>query len=86
VLEHVVFVVGLFDEPTSSDERVDGGGCGNSRAEERLTVDLAHLSAASLDDRVRADHLQVEHEPARLDRFDHVAQDVHDVLRLDSSE
>jgi hypothetical protein len=30
--------------------------------------------------------LQVEYEPAGLDRLDHVAQDVHDVLRVYSSE
>jgi hypothetical protein len=39
-----------------------------------------------LDGRVGADHLQVEYEPAGLDRLDHVAQDVHDVLRVYSSE
>jgi hypothetical protein len=86
VLAHVMVVDRLLDEPISSNKRVNAGGRGVSFPEERFAVDLADVSPADLDDRIRADHLQVEHEPAWLDRFDHLAQDVHDVLGLDSSE
>ncbi|MGZ4401500.1 MAG: hypothetical protein ACXVRI_01420, partial [Gaiellaceae bacterium] len=54
--------------------------------EQRLAPDLADPLLAGLDDRVRPDHLQVEDEPTGIHRVDHVAQDVHDVLRFDSSE
>ena len=60
------------------------GGVGH--AEERFAVDLADDLPVDLDGRVRPDHLQVEDDPAGLDRVDHVAQDVHDVLRVDASE
>jgi hypothetical protein len=86
VLANVVVVHCLLEEPPRFDERVDGRGRGIGPAEERLPVDLADDPPLGLDHRVGADHLQVEHEPARPDCFDHVAQDVHDVLRLDSSE
>ena len=66
------------------------GTCGSrggiGQPEERSAVDLAEGSAVELDPGVRPDHLQVEHHSAGPDRFDHVAQDVHDVLRLYSSE
>jgi hypothetical protein len=41
---------------------------------------------ADFDRRVRPDHLKVEHVSSRTDRPNHVAQDVHDVLRVDASE
>ena len=56
------------------------------KREQRLAVDLAQLLTVGFDDRVRPDHLQVENEPAGPDCRNHVAQDVHDVLRFHSSE
>ena len=50
------------------------------------TSDAIQYMSLGLDDRVGPDHLQVEDEPAGLDRVDCVAQDVHDVLRVYSSE
>jgi len=47
-----------------------------------LPVDLAYDSSVDLYARVGPDHLQVEHEASGLDCADHVAQDVHDVLRI----
>ena len=86
VLAHVVVVDCLFEQPSGADERVDGGGRGVGGAEERLAVDFADEAFADLGGRVRPYHLQVENVPVRLDCSDHIAQDVHDVLRVDSSE
>jgi hypothetical protein len=86
VLENVMVVDGLFDELTGGYGGVDG--CrGRVRLYEKwLSVKLADESLADLDARVRSDHLKVEDEPACPHRVDHVAQDVHDVLRLYSSQ
>jgi CspA family cold shock protein len=86
VLSYVVVVDCLLDQQSAFDERVDGGGGGVSAAEERLAVDLGYDPPVDLDGRVRPDHLQVEDNPVRLDRVDHMGQDVHDVLRVDASE
>ncbi|HEU4612428.1 MAG TPA: hypothetical protein VFS15_10140 [Kofleriaceae bacterium] len=75
-----------FDQCAVADERVDGRGRSVGRDEEGLAVDLADDSAVDLDDGIRSDDLQVEDVPAGLDCCDHLTQDVHDVLRLDSSE
>jgi hypothetical protein len=82
----VVVVDRLLDEHPALDAVVHRSGCGIGAGEQRLAVDLAQHLALGLDDRVRPDHLQVEHEPTGLDGFDQVAQDVHDVLGLHSSE
>ena len=76
----------LFDESPVSYERVDGCDGGVSRAEERFAVDLAHDPGVRLDDWVRPNHLQIEDVPTWPDRLHSVAQDVHDVLRIDASE
>jgi hypothetical protein len=76
----------MLDETSLTDERVECRGCGVGLAEERLAVELADDPSVGLDNRIRPDHLQVESEPTRLDRVQHVAQDVHDVLRVDASE
>jgi hypothetical protein len=86
VLARVVIVDRLLDQAALGDECIDGRGGGVSEAKEGLAVDLAHDSTVDLDARVGPDHLQVEHEPARPDCADHIAQDVHDVLGLYSSE
>jgi len=86
VLAHVVVVNSLLEQLAVMDERVDRGGCGVRASEERLAVNLTDESSVVFDDGVRANHLQVENDPAGLDRVDHLAQDVHDVLRFHSSE
>ena len=85
-LADVVVVSRLREQMSGGDERVDCSGCGVGGVEERLAVDLAEELALGFNDRVGPDHLQVEYEPARFDRLDHLTQDVHDVLRIDSSE
>src|SRR5207244_12003165 len=47
---------------------------------------IAQDLAVYVNVRIGPDHLQVEHDAAELHCFDHVAQDVHDVLRLYSSK
>jgi hypothetical protein len=86
VLAYVVVIDCLLEQPPGVDEVVDGFRCSISHLEEWIAVDLADASRIDLHGRVRPDHLQVEHQPAGLDRFDHVAQDVHDVLGIDASE
>jgi hypothetical protein len=86
VLAHVVVVDCLFDELLAGDEVIDCRGRSVGRSKERLAVDLAYDPPVDLDDGVRSDHLQVERQPTDLDCFDHVAQDVLDVLGLDASE
>ena len=86
VLAHVVVVDGSLDQSAGVDERVDGRGRGVGAAEQRLAVDLVHDLPVDLDRGVGPDDLQVEDESAGLDCVDHVAQDVHDVLRVDASE
>ena len=83
---HVVFVDGLLHQRSPGHERVDGGRGRVGLPKQRLAVDLAQEPLASLDARVGPDHLQVEHCPAWTHRLDHVPEDVHDVLRLHSSE
>src|SRR6478752_1462506 len=51
-----------------------------------VAVDFADDLPADFDRRVRPDHLKVEHVSSRTDSPNHVAQDVHDVLRVDASE
>jgi len=65
---------------------VKRGDSGVGLAEQWLAIDLAKDATAGFHDGVRPDDLQIEHEPSGLDAIDHVAQDVHDVLRLHSSE
>ena len=86
VLPNVVIVDSLLDQLMGSNELVDGGGRSVRAAEERFSVDLTDDLSVAFDGRVGAYHLQVKDEPARGDRIDHVAQDVHDVLRFHSSE
>jgi hypothetical protein len=86
VLKHVVVVDGLFDEPAGGYGGVDGCDGRVRFGEEWLSVKLTDESSVGLDARVRSDHLEVENEPPCLHRVDHVAQDVHDVLRLYSSQ
>jgi hypothetical protein len=79
-------VDGLFDELTGGNGGVDRCRGRVRLREEWLPVKLADESPADLDARVRSDHLEVEDEPACLHCVDHMAQDVHDVLRLYSSQ
>ena len=86
MLAHLVVVDRLLEQPPAGDERVDRRRRGVSGLEERLAVDFADELAVDFDEGVRPDHLQVEHEAPGLDCCDHLTQDVHDVLRIDSSE
>ena len=86
MLEHVVVIDGLFDQTAVEDEGIDRRGGRVSEAEEWLAVDCAEDLAVYFNVRIGPDHLQVEHDAAELHCFDHVAQDVHDVLRLHSSK
>ena len=79
MLAHVVVVDRLLNEVSGGDSSVDGR-C------QRLPVNLGDDVPIPLDLRVRPDHLQVEHDPARHHRLEHSTQDVHDVLRLHASE
>jgi len=79
-------VDGFLDELTGGYGGIDGCRGGVRFREEWLSVKLTNESLADLDARVRPDHLEVEDEPARLHCVDHMAQDVHDVLRLYSSQ
>ena len=65
MLSHVVVVARFLDEQAGGDHRVDFGGRGLSRGEQLAALDLAEILAAVLDDRVRADHLKIEHQSAR---------------------
>jgi hypothetical protein len=82
----VVIVDGLLAQPPAADEGIDGADGSISAAEEGLSVDLAKEPVSDLDSRIGPDHLQVEHRATGANRFDQMAQDVHDVLGLDSSE
>jgi hypothetical protein len=86
VISDVVVICCFLDQSTGKDEIVNGRGCGVGFLEQRVAVDLAEHLTLDLDDRVRADYLEVENDSTGFDRFDHVAQDVHDVLQVDSSE
>jgi hypothetical protein len=86
VLENVMVVDSLLDQLTGGYGCVDGCRGRVRLREEWLSVKLADESPADLDARVRSDHLEVEDEPTCLHRVDHMAQDVHDVLRLYSSQ
>jgi len=86
VLPHIVVVDCLLDQLSGPDERVDCRGRGIGHPEERFAVDFADDLPADFDRRVRPDHLKVEHVSSRTDSPNHVAQDVHDVLRVDASE
>ena len=91
VLAHVVVIDASLDKlPLDklplTDKRLDGSGRSVSPAKQWLPVDRAEETVCDLDAGVGPDHLQVEHRPTGTNRLDHVAQDVHDVLRLDSSE
>jgi hypothetical protein len=85
-LENVVVVHRLLEETTRRDQGLNGRDGRVCLPEERLTVDLEDDPAVDLDARIRADHLQVQDKATELDRFEHATQDVHDVLRIDSSE
>jgi hypothetical protein len=86
VLAHIVVVDFLLDQQAAVDVVVDRSGRSVRHDEQWLAVDLADDATVDLDYGVRSDHLDVEHLPVRLDRCDHLTQDVHDVLRVDSSE
>jgi len=86
VLSHVVIVARFLDEQAGCDHRIDFGGGGLSRGEELTALHLAEILAGDLDDRVRTDHLKIEHEAAGGQSVSEAAQDVHDVLGLHSSE
>ncbi len=76
----------LLDQLTGGYGGVDGCRGRVRFRKEWLPVKLADESPADLDARVRSDHLEVEDEPVCLCCVDHMAQDVHDVLRLYSSQ
>jgi hypothetical protein len=71
MLADVVVVDCLLDQPS-----------------ERMSASMAAVAASAVRKSGSPSISQTtcEHEPAGLDRFDHLAQDVHDVLRIDSSE
>jgi len=56
------------------------------RLVDQLPGAIADGLPVDLDRWVGPHHLQVEYVPAGPDRLDHAAQDVHDVLRVYSSE
>jgi hypothetical protein len=82
----IVIVDRFLDQPTVGDRGIDCMGRCVSLREERAAVDLADKHAIELDARVRSNHLQVKNDSARLHSADHIAEDVHDVLGLHSSE
>jgi hypothetical protein len=86
VLADVVVVDGLLDETTRGHQIVDRCSGGVGPLEEGLAIDFAQHLAVALGSRIRPDHLQIENDASGPDRVHHVAQDVHDVLRLHSSE
>jgi hypothetical protein len=86
VLENVMVVDSLLDQLTGANGGVDGGHGSVRLREEWLTVKLADELPIDLDARVRPDHLEIEDDTACLDCVDHMAQDVHDILRLYSSQ
>lgn len=86
VAEDVVVVDGLLEQAAGGNERVDCCRRGVGLSEDRPAIDFAEKPAASLDSRIRPDHLQVKNRTSWPDRCNHVAQDVHDVLGLHSSE
>lgn len=82
----VVLVHGFLGEPAPPDLCVDRSGRRVRLREQRLGLESADESAVDLDPGLGPGHLQVEDHATRAHRLDHLAQDVHDVLRLDSSE
>jgi len=76
----------LVDEDAFHGQRVEpAGGCKSAR-EERASVELAEELAADLDPFGRGHREQVHEGPAGDERCHQPAQDVHDALRLHSSE
>jgi hypothetical protein len=86
VLPHVVVVGRLLFQQPLGDQEIDRGPGGIGSHEEGASVDLAKDGAADLHQRVWPDHLQVEDDSFRDERFSESTQDVHDVLGLHSSE
>lgn len=64
MLSDVVVVARFLGEEARLDRRVDRGGSGIGGGEERAAVDLADVLAVDLDERVRADHLEIEDQSA----------------------
>jgi hypothetical protein len=76
----------LVDEDTFSDQRIEPGrGCERTR-EEPASIELAEQLPVDLDPLGRRHRKQVHDYPAGDERAQQVAQDVHDALRLHSSE
>jgi hypothetical protein len=86
VFAHIVIVDRLLEQTALGDQRVYRRGCCVGLAQQFGCDELAYDPSVGLDPRLGADHLQVKDDPAGFDRLDHLAQDVHDVLRLYSSE
>lgn len=86
VLPHVVVVDLFLFECSLLNQKIDGSSRGVGSHEEGASVDLAQDGAVDLHERVRPDHLEVEDDPVRDERFSEPTQDVHDVLGLHSSE
>ena len=86
VLGHVVVVGRFLLEQPLCDEQVDRCARGVGRVEQRGAVRYAEEASVQFDARMGPYHLQVERDPLGDERFSRAAQDVHDVLGLDSSE
>ena len=86
VLQHVVVVECLLFEHLLGNQEIDRAPGGVGSHEQRAPVDLAQHRAVDLHERMRPDHLEIENDPFRDERFSESTQDVHDVLGLHSSE
>ena len=86
MLEHVVIIDRLLDEEALIDQQIHRCSRGIRSLEQRAAVGDVDQPPLRLDARMRADDLQVEHDATRDDRLPESAEDVHDVLRRDSSE
>ena len=86
VIPHVVVVNRFLFEYLLGNQEIDCSSRGIGSHEQRAPVDLAQHRAVDLHERVRPDHLEVEDDPFRDERFSESTQDVHDVLGLHSSE
>jgi hypothetical protein len=86
VLGHVVVVGRFLLEQSLRDEQVDRCARGVRRLEQRRPVCFAEEATVYFDAWMGSYDLQVERDPVGNERFSGAAQDVHDVLGLDSSE
>ncbi len=76
----------LFGQSSAINLGVDRCQGGVRLYEQCRTVDLADQFPVNFDAGIWPDHLQVESDAAGPHRSDHVAEDVHDVLGIYSSE